>query len=459
MNEATSNFESLLSSIDIFANLDKVTRKDISQYFKIDRFHKGEKLIESGKKADRFIIILQGNVELHIPNLLRNEIRKVNLTDGSVLGEVALLTNTLYSIDAIAVEKTVVFYLDRNVFSDLIKQHKSFANTMSNLMSQRMAHDGGINKVGRYTLTEKIGEGNMAIVFEGYDPMLERHVALKMLKYDLSHDQDFLTRFEHEAKIMAKLSHPNIVNVYETVSEYSTSFIVMERLRGKDLGQILKEKGALSILETREILYQVVCALEYAHSQGDKGIIHRDIKPANIFIDDKGQVKLTDYGIAKPPMDVVTMVLGTPKYLAPEIIKGDPFDGRADIYSVGIMAFTMLTGSPPFSAKSLNELLQMQVYESPPDIKQSRPEIDNDLKLFIESALIKDPEERIYDWKTIKEHLKPGANRELPRIDSDEIAFVTRIQNSSYQKTATIIKKLKKILDEESIDHDIEVLK
>lgn len=459
MTEATTNFEALLSSIDIFANLDKITRKDIAQFFKIDRFHEGEKLIESNTKAERFYIILQGSVELTIPRLIDNKIRKIHLSDGSVLGEVALLTNTLYTSDATALDKTVVFYLDRNDFSHLIKKHKSFADTMSDLVSKRMAHDGGINKVDRYTLTQKIGEGNMAIVFEGFDPKLERHVALKMLKYDLSHDQDFLQRFEHEAKIMAKLNHPNIVNVYETVSEYSTSFIVMERLRGRDLKQLLKEKVALNLHETREILYQVVCALEYAHSQGENGIIHRDIKPANIFIDDNGHVKLTDYGIAKPPMDVVTMVMGTPKYLAPEIIKGDPFDGRADIYSVGIMAFNMLTGAPPFSAKSLNELLTMQVYESPPDIKKYRPEIDSDLKFFIEHALVKNPEERIYDWDMIKDLLKPVAKRDLPRVDSEEIAFVTRMQNSSYQKTATIIKKLREFMDEEGIDHEIEILK
>jgi len=459
MIEETSNFVTLLSGIDIFSRLEKDVRKDISRYFKIDRIQKGDKLIESGKKADRFFIILKGNVELQTPNLLGHRRLDVKLTDGSVLGEVALLTNTPYTSDAVALEKTVVFYLDRDDFNSLLEKYKSFANTMSNLMSERMAHDGGINKVGRYALTEKIGEGNMATVFEGYDPMLERHVALKMLKYDLSHDQDFLSRFEYEAKIIAKLNHPNIVNVYETVNEYSTSFIVMERLRGKDLGQILKEKGTLSILEARKVLYQVVCALEYAHGQGEKGIIHRDIKPANIFVDDQGHVKLTDFGVAKPPMDVVTMVLGTPKYLAPEIIKGEAFDGRSDIYSVGIMAFTMLSGMPPFTAKNLNDLLAKQVYDAPPDIKQYRPEIDKDLKYFIDSALIKKPEERISDWKTIKDLLKPESNRDLPRIDSDEIAFVTRIQNSSYQNTALIIKKLKEFLDEEEINHHIEVLK
>ncbi len=459
MSEGTSNFVNLLAKIDIFAELDKITRKDIARYFKIDRYNEGQKLIESGQTADRFFIILSGTVELKVPDLIGRKQRKVALGEGAVLGEIGLLTNTPYNLDAVAEDKTVVFYLDREAFSELLKKHKSFATKMTRLMGTRMAHDGGINQVGRYTLTREIGEGNMAKVFEGYDPTLDRHVALKMLKYDLANDEDFLKRFDHEAKVIAKLNHPNIVNVYETVREYSTSFIVMERLWGKDLDQILKDNGPLSIAEARRILYEVICALEYAHSQGEKGIIHRDIKPANIFVDDDGQVTLTDFGVAKPPTDVVTTVLGTPKYLAPEIIKGEPFDGAVDIYSVGIMAFTILTGKPPFSAGSLTELLAMQVYEEHPDIRTYRPNIDDDLKNFIDSALIKDPKQRISDWDRIKELLKPGSGRELPRIGQDDIAFVTRIHNSSYQDTALIIKKLKQILEEEKLDHHIEMIK
>jgi len=403
--------------------------------------------------------VSSGNVELQTPNLLGHIKRQINLTDGSTLGEVSLLTNVPFSSDAVAIVKTVVFSLAREEFDFLLEKYKHFADTMTSQMSKRMAQDGGINKVGRYTLIKKIGEGNMATVFEAYDPMLERNVAIKMLKYDLSHNQDFLDRFEHEAKIIAKLNHPNIVNVYESIDEYSTRFIVMERLSGKDLDQILKEKGPLSIQETRDIMHQLARAMQYAHSQGKKGIIHRDIKPANVIVDDQGNVKLTDFGIAKPPKNEVTMVLGSPKYLAPEIILGNPFDGQADIYSMGIMAFTLLTGTPPFSASSLNELLSKQVKQSPPDIKKYRPEIDSDLKKFIDDSLIKDPKKRISDWKMIKTLLRPRAISDLPPVNKDEIAFITRIQNNSYQNVAMIVNKLIKIMDESDISHSVEILK
>ncbi len=459
MSEITNKFERILSEVELFKDLGNEARKDISQNFQIDQFKKGEKLIESGKTATRFFIIFNGSVELQTPNLLGHIKRQVELIKCSTLGEVALLTKTPYTSDAVALEKTIVFYLGVKEFNRLLEKHESFADNMTKLMSNRMAHDGGINKVGRYTLTKQIGEGNMAHVFEARDPMLERDVAIKMLKYDLTHNKDFLSRFELEAKIIAKLNHPNIINVYESISEYSTRFIVMERLNGRDLDQILKQKGPLTIVETRKILYQVACALQYAHSQGEHGIIHRDIKPSNIFIDDQGHVKLTDFGIAKPPADEVTMILGTPKYLCPEIIQGKAFDGRSDIYSLGIMAFTMLTGNPPFSSANLSELLSLQVNKVPPDIKKYRPEIDNDLRLFIERSLIKNPDDRISDWKLIKVLLKPGANRDLAPLDGDEIAFITRIQNGSYQKTAQIINKLRKMLEDDGVEHSFEVLK
>jgi len=459
MSKKTSQFETMLEKVDVFKDLDLSTRQHISNRFKIDRFNPGEKLIESGHKATKFYIIASGSVELLIPNPLGHIKREIVLTGVSMLGEIALLTDTPYFSDAVALEKTIVFYLDKEDFDYLLDTHPSFANKMSELITERMAYDGGINKVGRYILNRQIGEGNMATVFEGYDPILEREVALKMLKYNLSHNQDFLKRFKEEARVIARLDHPNIVRVFESIGEYSTEFIVMERLQGQDVDQLLKEKGPLGITETRNILYQVACALEYAHAQGEQGIVHRDIKPSNIFIDNDGHVKLTDFGIAKPASEEVTTIIGTPKYQSPEIIQGQAFDGRSDIYSMGIMAFTMLTGAPPFDSANLAELLNQQVNQLPPDIKDLRPEIDNDLRLFIERSLIKDPQQRISDYEVIKALLKPVQGRDLKLESSDEIAFLTRLPNGSYQQTAKIINQLRKLLDEEGIQHSFEVLK
>jgi serine/threonine-protein kinase len=338
----------------------------------------------------------------------------------------------------------------------LIEKHPDFAEVMSQLMTSRMAQNGGINRVGKYELRGKLGEGNMATVFNAWDPELEREVAIKMLKYKLAFNDRFRDSFEREARTIASLNHPNIVNVFEVIDEFSTRFIVMEKLHGQDLSEILKEKGAFGIAETREILSQVASALQYAHNHGDNGIVHRDIKPSNIVIDAYGNIKLSDFGIASPPQDKDVNIEGTPSYLAPEIINGDLLDGRADIYALGVMAFHMLTTSCPFSASTLAKLLKMQVNQTPPDIRSACPDIDEELAGFIESALSKDPDDRISDWAEINRILKPAGQFKLA-LDPDELAVIIRFRDTSYQQAASFINAMQRLLTEEEINHQIEM--
>jgi serine/threonine protein kinase len=366
------------------------------------------------------------------------------------------LINSTYSADIIALSKTTAFYLDHAHFKELIEKHPDFAEVMSQLMTSRMAQNGGINRVGKYELRSRLGEGNMATVFNAWDPELEREVAIKMLKYKLAYNDRFLHRFEQEARIIASLNHPNIVNVFEVVDEFSTRFIVMEKLHGQDLSATLKEKGAFGLSETREILSQVASALQYAHNHGDKGIVHRDIKPSNIVIDAYGNIKLTDFGIAGPPQDKEVNIEGTPSYLAPEIINGDLLDGRADIYALGVMAFHMLTASLPFSASTLAKLLKMQVNQKPPDIRNACPDIDEELAGFIDSALSKEPDDRISDWDAIRKILQPGGQFHL-LLDPDELAVIIRFRDTSYQQSAGFINSMQKLLQEEGINHQIEM--
>ena len=378
------------------------------------------------------------------------------LKKGEVVGEISLLINANYSADIEALVKTTAFYLDRDQFKKLIEKHQDFAEVMTQLMTSRMAQNGGINRVGKYELRDKLGEGNMATVFNAWDPELEREVAIKMLKYKLAYNDNFLDRFEREARTIASLNHPNIVNVFEVIDEFSTRFIVMEKLHGQDLSIILNAKGAFGIAETREILSQVASALQYAHNQGDAGIVHRDIKPSNIVIDTYGNIKLTDFGIASTPRDKEVNIEGTPSYLAPEIINGDALDGRADIYALGVMAFHMLTTSFPFSASTLAKLLAMQVSQKPPDIRNACPEIDEDLAGFIESALSKDPDDRISDWEEIRRILKPAGQFKLS-LDPNELAVNIRFRDTSYQQSAGFINAMQKLLKEEEINHQIEM--
>ena len=450
----TSEVGFILNGIDILQGIESEALRDIARSVELASFNSGEKLIARGQKGERMYMIFSGEVEVLIPDVIRGAEKKVTLSKGAIVGEISLLTKKPYSADVIASTDTSVLYLNSKVFYRLIKSHKSFASRMSNLVSERMVQNGGINQVGNYQLLKRLGEGSMAIVFQAYDPVLERDVAIKMLKYELSHDQDFLSRFAREAKIIARLNHPNIVNVHEVLNELSTSFMVMERLAGMDLSAVLKQKHRLSLVQTRRILTQVAAALEYAHNEG---IVHRDVKPSNIIINQFNHVKITDFGIAKPANDKTANIEGSPYYLAPEIIQSLPVDGRADIYAMGVMAFHMLTGSPPFRAQSLDKILDMHVNQRPPDIHNYRDNVDQEMALFIQQALEKDVSKRINDWKEIRKLLKPINRSKTIQVTEDDVVFLTRLKGSSYKNAAEIISALKDTVTSAGVEHEISI--
>jgi serine/threonine protein kinase len=456
MSIDTDEIALILSGVKILQDLDVEIIRDIARHTQVEKFAKGDMVVKSGEVGRRIYFIFEGKVEVQVPDIHGDIKSRILLKKGEVVGEISLLINSNYSADIEALEETTAFYLDRDHFKKLVERHPDFAEVMSQLMTSRMAQNGGINRVGKYELRGKLGEGNMATVFNAWDPELEREVAIKMLKYKLAYNDGFRDRFEREAKTIASLNHPNIVSVFEVIDEYSTRFIVMEKLHGQDLSVILKERGAFGIAETREILSQVAGALQYAHNHGDKGIVHRDIKPSNIVIDAYGNIKLSDFGIASPPQNREVNIEGTPSYLAPEVINGDMLDGRADIYAMGVMAFHMLTASFPFSASTLAKLLKMQVNQQPPDIRNFCPEIDEDLAGFIESALSKEPDHRISDWDKIRKILKPAGQFKLT-LDPDELAVIIRFRDSSYQQSASCINAMQKLLQDEGINHKIEM--
>ena len=444
----------ILSGVKILQDLDVEVIQDIASNIRVEFFNKGDKVVEKGQIGDRIYFIFQGKVEVQIPDVTGEVKSRIMLKKGEVVGEISLLINSTYSADIVAFTDTTAFYLDQSSFKELIETHPGFAEVMTQLMTGRMAQNGGINRVGRYELRGTLGEGNMATVFNGWDRELEREVAIKMLKYKLAYDEKFLDRFEQEAKIIAGLNHPNIVNVIEVIDDFSTRFIVMEKLHGKDLSETMKEKGAFSVEETREILSQVANALQYAHN---KGIVHRDIKPSNIVIDPYGNIKLTDFGIAGPPQDKEVNIEGTPSYLAPEVINGDRLDGRTDIYALAVMAFHMMTTTLPFSASTLAKLLKMQVEQKPPDIRNNISDIDDRFAEFLERAMSKEPDDRISDWDEIRDILKPVVNHFDLALDPNELAIIVRFRDTSYRQSASLINAMQKFLQDNKVNHQIEM--
>ncbi|MBW1867329.1 MAG: serine/threonine protein kinase, partial [Deltaproteobacteria bacterium] len=210
-------------------------------------------------------------------------------------------------------------------------------------------------KYGRYEIIKELGRGAMGVVYQAHDPRIDRLVALKVLRPDRVTSQDFVQRFLKEAKAIGRLSHANIVTVYDVGQDHETIYIAMEFLEGRPLNEVVREKPP-AVKDVINIGLQVAEALNYAHA---RGIVHRDIKPSNIILDDEGRIKITDFGIARIEDPEATQqtqageILGTPVYMSPEQVMGKTVDGRSDLYSLGIILYELTTGQRPFSGENI----------------------------------------------------------------------------------------------------------
>jgi serine/threonine protein kinase len=249
--------------------------------------------------------------------------------------------------------------------------------------------------VGSYKITEKIGEGGMGSVFKGIDTMLEREVAIKMLRPDFTRDAEIAERFRAEAITLAKLNHPNIATLHNFFRQDEDYFMVMEFVRGETLENLIKKHGALPPDRAIFLFGLALEGIGHAHTMG---IIHRDIKPANMMFTEKGSLKVMDFGIARvlgtTRMTRQGTIIGTVDYMAPEQIKGEDSDSRTDIYSLGILLYEMVTGRVPFESDSEYGLMMAQINEAPPPPRTIVPQIPLHLEQAIMRALAKNPNAR-----------------------------------------------------------------
>jgi eukaryotic-like serine/threonine-protein kinase len=260
---------------------------------------------------------------------------------------------------------------------------------------------------GRYRIEGELGRGGMARVFKATDTVLGRPVAVKVLAPQYAEDANFVTRFRREAQAAARLNHRNLVGVYDTGSDDGTHFIVMEFVDARTLADFLA--GGSRIMPDRAIeLAEAVCdALAVAHAQG---VIHRDIKPANIMVTRSGEVKVTDFGIARVTSNETVAqtaaVLGTASYLSPEQAQGQPVDQRSDIYSLGCVLYEMVTGRPPFSADSAVAVASKHVLETPTPPSRLNADVSPELEAVILRALSKNPDNRYQSAEEMKADLE-----------------------------------------------------
>ena len=250
--------------------------------------------------------------------------------------------------------------------------------------------------IGRYEVVEQLGKGGMANVYLAYDPYIKRQVAVKLLPLKFTHDPQFRVRFQREAEVIAALEHAFIVPVYDFGDHENQPFIVMRYLPGGTLADRLAN-GALPIPEIAPLFERIASALDYAHS---KGIIHRDIKPGNILFDAEGEASLSDFGIAKLQEATAAFtgtgnLIGTPAYMSPEQAQGEKtVDGRADIYSLGVVLFETLSGELPYKSNTPMGVAVAHIQEPVPSLLDRRPDLPSGFEDVIRKAMDKVPANR-----------------------------------------------------------------
>src|SRR5437764_391766 len=285
--------------------------------------------------------------------------------------------------------------------------------------------------VGNYKIEQKLGEGGMGAVFRGVDMMLEREVAIKFLRPELSSQPQVVERFRSEAVTLAKLNHPNIATLYNFMRQGDSFFMVLEFVRGVTLDHVIQQRGALPSDQAIPLFCQVLDGIQHAH---DFGIIHRDIKPANMMLTDKGNLKVLDFGIARilrtARMTRQGNIIGTIEYMSPEQVRGFETDARSDIYSLGMLLYEMLTGRCPFDMQNEFELMKAQIEQFPLPPRQLNPAIPEVVEQAIWRSIQKDPAQRFQSASEFRTFLLNAGFAATGRIEplavGDPNAYGTR---------------------------------
>ena len=281
-----------------------------------------------------------------------------------------------------------------------------------------------LKKLGRYKINGVLGKGAMGLVYDGVDPQLERRVAIKTIitkNLDEATAKHYTMRFKREVRAVAKVNHPNIVQVYDFGTEGELAYIVMEYIQGKELKDALDKKERFDLRIMFRMMEELLGALDAAHSAG---VIHRDIKPANVMLDAKGHVKLADFGVARvsdPDAEGektrVGAVIGTPSYMSPEQTQGQAIDHRTDIFSAGILFYQLLTGNKPFDGTGF--ALQKKIIQDDPVWPSVVLEVPDTFDRVVARALAKEPEQRYQSAKKFADDLKKlaaGKEPEAPPV-------------------------------------------
>jgi serine/threonine protein kinase len=311
-----------------------------------------------------------------------------------------------------------VWVIHRDQFKEISTNDPDLNTFLTELIADRFdsKRPTAERTIGKYIATEIVGRGGYSIVYKGLHSTLNMPVAIKMMRHDLAMQPEFIESFHNEAKIIASLNHENIIKVFDIEERYRTVFIIMEYLEGESLKAMLKRLKTIPSQLAAAYIHQICSALEYANQ---KELVHRDINPSNVIVSHNDRIKLIDFGLACPTGTDDCYFGGALPYMSPELIDGDPPDVRSDIYSLGITAFELITGSPPFPNDNNRGIMEMIRNEDIPDPKGRVPDIPVLLRDFIIKACRRDPSRRYQDMRETMEAIHPLL---MPSISNSELS-------------------------------------
>ncbi len=308
----------------------------------------------------------------------------------------------------------------------------------------------------RYEIIKSIGEGGMANVYLAKDIILDRKVAIKVLRGDLANDEKFIRRFQREALSASSLSHPNIVEMYDVGEDHGNHYIVMEYVEGKTLKQLLKKRGHLTVGEAVDIMLQLSDGIAHAH---ESYIIHRDLKPQNIMIQENGQIKITDFGIAmamnSTQLTQTNSVMGSVHYLPPEQASGKGSTIKCDIYSMGILFYELLTGILPFKGDNAVEIALKHMKEPIPSIRKQNPAIPQSIENIILKATAKNPKNRYNDVKEMYRDLSVALDEDVKNQEKIRYKYPEMEFDETKDMIPTMKPKKRETKEEEEIVKEI----
>jgi serine/threonine protein kinase len=386
--------QDLIITDEIGECLTQEARETLFASMEEKRFKAGERLITRGEKGDKLFIIQDGTCRVIIEKD-GEAYPIVLLKPGELAGEMALITGEPRTAHVDAETDVVVAEISREKFDSVCEVHPSLREILSKIVQENIFSSifREQREVGKYSIQDILRKGGMSTDYKGVHRYLNMPVVIKVLRNDIVMDPDFFDKFKEDAVKIVQLNHENIVAVFDIASLYRTIFIFREYLEGELLQTIMDRapQQPLTLNRVIDLLQQICSGLVHAH---EKGLIHKGINPHNILILPNDRVKLIDFGLAFPKGEINVSLGERIKYMSPEQIKGDPLDERTDIYSLGILAFEMITGQKPFENHDVDKFFDMHAAQELPDPRSLSPDLPDGLYRLIIKATQKSPGNR-----------------------------------------------------------------